>query len=309
MTKLKIGITAGDMCGIGPEIIQKVVNLPGIKRLAELYVIGPKYFVEKLKKVRSIAIDNLKAKNLTVGQVNPKAGKAAVEYVEKAIELCLKKELDAMVTAPINKEAVHAAGISFPGHTELLVDRTNTRKYAMAFYSKPLKIMLTTIHVSLRQVPGLLKKEKIIEKIQLANKFIKDLGIKKPRIAVAGLNPHAGEAGRFGQEEQEVIMPAVEEARQAGILVSGPFPGDTIFNRAVNGEFDLVLAHYHDQGLIPLKLLAFDSAVNVTVGLPIIRTSVDHGTAFDIAGKNMANPNSLREAIKLAVLLAKNKKK
>lgn len=308
MKRQKIGITVGDMCGIGPEIVQKVVHEKDVQTLADLVVIGPDFYVKKLpKNVEKIVVGDLKEKEVTLGKINPKAGKAAIDYVEKAIELCLKKELAAMVTAPINKEAIHAAGIKFPGHTELLIKRTKSQHGAMVFYSEKFSVILTTIHVALAEVPQKLNKEKVLEKIELANEFIKGLGKKQPKIAVCGLNPHAGEGGAFGREEIEIITPAIKESEKKGIKVSGPYPGDTIFKRALKGEFDIVVAHYHDQGLIPLKLVAFESAINVTAGLPIIRTSVDHGTAFDIAGKNTADPSNLREAIRLAVRLAENK--
>lgn len=309
MKRQKIGITVGDMCGIGPEIVQKVVQEKELQKIAEFSVIGPDFFVNKLREYANpIGAGELKEQEVTPGKLNPRAGKAALDFVDKAIDLCLKNELAAMVTAPINKEAIHLAGVDFPGHTELLVHRTGAKKYAMAFYSDKLNVILTTIHVALNEVPKLLTKEKIIEKIELADEFMKGLGKKQPKIAVCGLNPHAGEGGAFGQEEVKIITPAIQEAQKKGINASGPYPPDTIFPRAVKGEFDIVLAHYHDQGLIPLKLLAFDSAINVTVGLPIIRTSVDHGTAFDIVGQNKADPSSLRAAIKLAVRLANNKR-
>jgi len=244
---------------------------------------------------------------LKMGAVSSMCGKAAVAYLEKAIKLALDKKIDAITTAPINKEAIHKAGYKFKGHTEILAARTKTKNYAMMFVSDKLWIMLVTTHLPLREVSKALNKKKIVEVIKLANATLFKLREKKPKIGVAGLNPHAGEAGIFGKEEIKIIKPAVEEAKKLGIDVKGPISPDAIFYLANVGMFDMVIAMYHDQGLIPLKLLSFNRSVNVTVGLPIIRTSVDHGTGFDIAGKGWANPQSLIEAIKVAAHFAKTK--
>jgi 4-hydroxythreonine-4-phosphate dehydrogenase len=211
--------------------------------------------------------------------------------------------VDAIVTAPISKESLKMDGFKWPGHTEMLAELTNTKDFAMMFYSDKLKLILVTIHTALRNVPDLIKKEKVLQTIILAKKACEMMGIENPKIAVAGLNPHAGEAGIFGDEEIKEIIPAVNEARASGISASGPYPADTLFHKAYNGEFDIIVCMYHDQGLIPLKMMAFDKAVNVTIGLPIIRTSPDHGTAYDIAWKGIANPSSMIEAIKLAAKL------
>jgi 4-hydroxythreonine-4-phosphate dehydrogenase len=211
------------------------------------------------------------------------------------------------VTAPLNKEAIHLAGYSFPGHTEILAERTGTMAYAMLFVSEPLNVILTTIHCALSEVPRLMTAEKLESTIHLGAQAMRQLGVAAPRIAVAGLNPHAGEAGRFGNEETTVMLPVIRAFQGCGYSVEGPFPADTLFRDAVAGRYDLVVAQYHDQGLIPLKLLAFDSAVNVTVGTPVIRTSPDHGTAYAIAGKGIAKPESLIAAIRLAARLAETR--
>jgi 4-hydroxythreonine-4-phosphate dehydrogenase len=215
------------------------------------------------------------------------------------------KKIDAIVTGPINKEAIRLAGYNFPGHTEILAARTRTKKYAMMFVSDRLWLMLATTHVPLAQVSKKLDRKKLVGLIKLAHETLTRVRGRKPKIGVAGLNPHAGENGLFGSEEQKIIKPAVDEARRHGINVRGPISPDAIFNLANAGVFDIVIAMYHDQGLIPLKLLSFNRSVNVTVGLPFVRTSVDHGTGFDIAGKGMANPQSLIEAVKVAAHFAR----
>lgn len=330
MVKPVIGITMGDPAGIGPEICAKALTSSEIQVIANCVVIGDRKVLRQGLKVAKIAnieinpikkiseakflrgtIDVLDLKNvsprLKIGQVSKAAGKAAVEYIEKAVRLAMDGKIDAMVTAPINKEAMHKAGYKFQGHTEILAARTKAKKYAMMFVSDTLWIMLVTTHVPLKDVSKNLDKKKIVNAIKLAHETLYKLREKKPRIGVAGLNPHAGEAGIFGDEEIKIIAPAVAEAKKLGINVKGPISPDAIFYLANIGMFDIVVAMYHDQGLIPLKLLSFNKSVNVTVGLPIIRTSVDHGTGFDIAGKGWANPQSLLEAIKVATHFAKTK--
>ena len=205
-----------------------------------------------------------------------------------------------MVTAPISKEALKMAGMTWPGHTEMIAELTGTRDYAMMLVGGPLRVILVTIHTALRNVPDMIKQDTVLKTIRLARRACNMLGIKAPRIAVAGLNPHAGEAGMFGDEEIREIIPAIEAARLEGIEATGPFPPDTVFHKAYKGEVDIVVCMYHDQGLVPLKMIAFDTGVNVTVGLPIIRTSPDHGTAYDIAWSGKADPSSLIEAVRLA---------
>lgn len=321
----------GDPSGIGSEICAKALTSKETAAGAKGIVIGSikalrrgleiagidGIEINSIKKISEakftsgiidcIDVGHLDFNKLKIGQVSAAAGKASMEYLEKAVELAKKKEIAAIVTAPINKEAIHKAGYKFQGHTEFLAARTKSKNYGMMFVSDRLWVMLATIHIPLHQVSKKITKKRILKLIHLANDTLIRVRGKKPKIAVAGLNPHAGETGIFGKEEQRIIQPAVEAAKKEGIKVFGPFSPDSIFNLASNGMFDLVIAMYHDQGLIPLKLLAFNDAVNVTVGLPIIRTSVDHGTGFDIAGKGWANPQSLIKAIKVAVHFAKNR--
>lgn len=234
------------------------------------------------------------------GQIDPRAGQAAYDYVCAAIDDALAGRLRAIVTAPLNKASMHAAGIDYPGHTEILAERTQTTDFAMMLANDELRVLLVTIHQALAQVPAAITPSAEARAIKLAHIACRHMGIAAPRVAVAGLNPHAGEAGKFGREEIDVIIPAIESARAQGIDASGPWPGDTVFMRARQGEFDIVVAQYHDQGLIPVKYLGLDQGVNVTVGLPFVRTSVDHGTAFDIAGQGRADHASLVAAIDLA---------
>jgi 4-hydroxythreonine-4-phosphate dehydrogenase len=307
----KIAITIGDPAGIGPEVVLKALSKKEILNVCKPIIIGDKIVIEEAinklditintKEVELISTDFIKNIRFEKNRPNAKCGLASINYIKKAVELALKKEVDAIVTAPISKESWRMTGYNWPGHTELLAELTNTLDYAMMFYSDILKLILVTIHVALRDVPGLIKKERILKTILLAEKACEMMGIDRPRIAVAGLNPHAGESGIFGDEELQEIIPAVKEAQERGIPVTGPYPADSLFHRAYDGEFDIIVSMYHDQGLIPLKMIAFDRAVNVTVGLPIIRTSPDHGTAYDIAWKGIANPSSMIEAIKLAV--------
>lgn len=325
-----IGITMGDPAGIGPEICAKALTTQEIPMIAHCIVIGDKRAIRQGLKVAKIAnieinpikkvseakflrgtIDVLDLKNvsprLKIGQVTKAAGKASMEYLEKAIKLAKDGKIDGIVTAPINKEAIRKAGYKFQGHTEILAARTKAKNYAMMFVSDTLWIMLATTHVPLKDVSKNLDRRDIVRKIKLAHEVLYKLREKKPRIGVAGLNPHAGEAGIFGDEEIKIIKPAVDEARKLGINVKGPISPDAIFYLANIGMFDIVVSMYHDQGLIPLKLLSFNKSVNVTVGLPIVRTSVDHGTGFDIAGKGWAKPQSLIEAIKVAAHFARTK--
>lgn len=319
-----IGITMGDPAGIGPEICARALNNPEVQFVARSIVIGdkkamrqglkvakiPNVEINPVKKVSEarfqrntidvLDLNNVNVGKLKIGQVSRAAGKAAMEYLEKAIQLAMDGKIDGITTAPINKEAMHKAGYRFQGHTEILAKRTHAKNYAMMFVSDSLWVMLVTTHVPLKDVSKHLDKKGVLRTIKLAHETLYKLRDKKPRIGVAGLNPHAGEAGIFGDEDEKVIAPAVAEAKKLGINVKGPIAPDAIFYLANIGMFDIVVAMYHDQGLIPLKLLSFNKSVNVTVGLPIVRTSVDHGTGFDIAGKGWANPQSLIEAIKVA---------
>jgi 4-hydroxythreonine-4-phosphate dehydrogenase len=310
---VRIGITLGDAAGIGPEIILKAISEPEICDICSPLIIGDRLILEHTAQKVNLPISNeiLDLKQFTTlpepGKISQACGKAALAYVEKAVSLCLSKEIAAMVTAPIHKEAIHLAGSPYAGHTEMIAKLTETDEYAMMLVGGGLRVVLVTIHIGLATVSKTLSIEKIVKTIRLAYRATQELGIKNPKIAVAGFNPHSGEQGLFGNEEQTKIKPAIELAKQEHIPVFGPFPPDTVFHRAINGDFDIVVCMYHDQGLIPLKTLAFHSGVNVTVGLPIVRTSVDHGTAYDIADKGIANPLSMIEAIKLAVRLAINR--
>jgi len=331
MDKPIVAVTMGDASGIGPEIIVKAFLNPEIQNTVRVVVVGDARIMKSALKfakgspleinaikdpsearflrgtIDVLDLANLEPSKVKIGQICSPCGKAAVEYLEKAIKLAMNKEVDAIATAPINKEAIRKAGYRFDGHTEILAKRTKTKNYAMMFVSDPFWVMLVTTHLPLSKVSKAINKKKVLQTIKLANEFLYKIRGKKPKIGVAGLNPHAGEGGIFGNEEKKVIKPAVDEARKMGINVKGPISPDGIFYLANVGLFDIVIAMYHDQGLIPLKLLSFNRSVNVTVGLPIIRTSVDHGTGFDIAGKGWANPTSLVEAIKVAAHFAKSR--
>jgi 4-phospho-D-threonate 3-dehydrogenase / 4-phospho-D-erythronate 3-dehydrogenase len=320
----RIGITVGDPAGIGPEISLKAVADQRILRDCTPVLVGDARNLKSLAKHLAIpfnpdlttrgpglpdrisgaavySLDNL-AGEIEMGVESAETGRAAAEYIEVAARLCLSGELDAITTAPISKKALSLAGYPFPGHTELLADLAGCDDFAMAFVAPTLRVALLTIHVPLADVPSLVKKADLERLIRLVDRELRRYGLARPRIAVAAINPHAGESGLFGDEEAREMRPAIEACRAAGeIDVSGPYPGDTVFVRATRGEFDIVISCYHDQGLIPIKCLSFNEAVNVTLGLPFIRTSVDHGTAFDIAGKGIANPASMIAAISLAI--------
>lgn len=325
MTQAPLGLTMGDPAGIGPEIILKCFQA-GLSTSAVVY--GDAVWLEriairfnlKVKVARitepneSLAIGpgfvpvieacNAVPTTLALGEVSATAGMAAYQSLQRAIDDALAGKLHAIVTAPLNKHAIHLAGITFPGHTEILAHRCGNIPVAMMLVNAAIRVLLVTIHEPLAKVPALITAELETQAIGLAHRACHQLGISQPRIAVAGLNPHAGENGKFGDEEIRVIGPAIEAAKMRGINASGPWPGDTIFSRARNGEFDIVVAQYHDQGLIPVKYLGIDEGVNVTVGLPFIRTSVDHGTAFDIADRGIASPDSLSRAIEVACQLS-----
>jgi 4-hydroxythreonine-4-phosphate dehydrogenase len=250
-------------------------------------------------------LQNADPAEITPGRLSAAAGRAAVEYVFAACDLALAGAVDAVVTAPLNKEAMHLAGYRYPGHTELLAERTQAKRVSMLLVGPKLRVVHVSTHVSLAEAIRRVTTDRVREVLDLAYHSCQSLGIEHPRIAVAGLNPHAGEGGLFGAEEAAAIAPAIAAARQAGLDVSDPMPPDTVFLRAVKDEYDIVVAMYHDQGHIPMKLLAFDSGVNVSIGLPIIRTSVDHGTAFDIAGTGKASAESMVAAIDVAVQMAR----
>jgi 4-hydroxythreonine-4-phosphate dehydrogenase len=288
VSRPRIAVTAGDPAGIGPEITQRAVCDPRVLAVCEPVVYGPP-----------------DGAAFVPGVLSAEAGRAAYDGIVRAVDDARAGRVAAIATAPINKEAFRLAGLPWPGHTELLAHLTGSSSVAMMFYAEALRVVLATIHVPLAEVPRLLTRGELDRIVRLTARELPRFGYPTPKIAVAGLNPHAGEHGLMGRDEDEVHVPVIAACRADGLDVEGPFPADTVFVRAARGEFDAVVACYHDQGLVPVKLLAFGKAVNVTLGLPIIRTSVDHGTAFDIAGKGLADPGSLVEAILLAARLAR----
>ncbi len=320
----------GDAAGVGPEIIDKALAKKEFYKIARPIVIGDASVIEDALKVAKVKVDinsikdiseakyehgtievidlkNIRLSELKMGQVQAMAGKASVKYVEKAVEMALKNKIDAIVTAPLNKESMNLAGYDYAGHTEILAHLTKTKDYAMMLVAGQLRVIHVTTHVSMRDACELIKKERVLTTIRLTDEVTRKMGVETPKIAVSGFNPHAGESGLFGNEEIEEITPAIESAKKNNINVIGPMPPDTVFLRASRGEYDAVVAMYHDQGHIPVKMLGFESGINVTIGLPIIRTSVDHGTAYRRAGLRLGtgDPTSLEEAMKLAVQMAK----
>ncbi|MBL7214077.1 MAG: 4-hydroxythreonine-4-phosphate dehydrogenase PdxA [Phycisphaerae bacterium] len=329
--ELVIGITMGDAGGIGPEIVVKALADPAIRRLAKFIIFGLdeqleyaadqieinpfwlRHPHEKLSRdyPRQVVVADYDEYPVPAGIHAPNriAGEASMRFCTDAIDAALTGIIDAVVTAPISKTSWHMAGSPWPGHTEMLAAQCKSPRKVMMFVAGPLKLALATIHEGLFELRHKFTIGRVFEPIDLLNSALKDyFEIKKPRIAVAGLNPHAGEDGQFGDEEKRIISPAILLAQEVGIDAQGPYPADTLFYHAAQGHYDGVVAMYHDQGLIPIKMVAFDRAVNVTIGLPIIRTSPGHGTAFDIAGKGIANENCMKEAIRVAVQMAKAKK-
>jgi 4-hydroxythreonine-4-phosphate dehydrogenase len=280
-------VQAVDPAGIGPEIARKAADDARVRDACEPVLYGPPTTA-----------------SFKPGVLSADAGRAAYEVICDAVRDALAGSVAGVATAPVNKAAFARAGLPWKGHTDLLGNLTGAGQVAMMFWSEPLKVVLASVHVPLSDVASVITRTLIDNVIELAHRELPRFDIPSPRLAMAGLNPHAGEGGLMGNEEQRVLRPAVEAAQARGITIEGPLPADTVFVRAVRGEFDAVIANYHDQGLIPVKLLAFGRAVNVTLGLPIIRTSVDHGTAFDIAGKGIADPSSMIEAVLLAARLA-----
>jgi 4-hydroxythreonine-4-phosphate dehydrogenase len=283
----RIALTVGDPAGIGPELVEKAIRDPRVLGACEPVVYGPS-----------------PTAHFRPGVLSPEAGIAGYEALVRAVDDARVGRVGAIATAPINKEAWAMAGLPWRGHTDLLAHLTGAPRVAMMFYSRQLRVILATVHVALADVPRLLTLDHLAGLIRLTARELPRFGFAAPRLALAGLNPHAGEHGLIGTEDDLVLRPAVGACRADGIDVDGPFPADTLFVRAMRGEFDAVIACYHDQGLVPIKMVAFGQAVNVTLGLPIIRTSVDHGTAFDIAGQGVADPGSLIEAVLLAARLA-----
>jgi 4-hydroxythreonine-4-phosphate dehydrogenase len=293
MRRVRVGITVGDPAGIGPEIAEQARLDPRVEAVCEPVLFGP------------ASLDGIRP-----GEESAAGGRAAYDTLLRGVEAARRGEVDALATAPLSKRAFALAGLPWKGHTDLLAHLCGVEHVRMLFYAEArgdrqaLCVTLATVHVPLSEVPRLLTTAGVARTIRMTADWLASLGVAAPRVALAGLNPHAGEAGLLGTEEDTVLRPAVAAARAQGVDASGPFPADTVFVRATRGEFDAVVACYHDQGLIPVKLLAFGEAVNVTVGLPIIRTSVDHGTAFDIAGRGVADHGSLVSAIRLAARLA-----
>jgi 4-hydroxythreonine-4-phosphate dehydrogenase len=332
-----IGITIGDVAGVGPEVTAKVLAHKQAYEICKPLIIGDGKIMKKACEVTGVPLnihsiqqpseakfeygtldvldlDNIDMSRFEYGKVSAMSGKAAGDYIIKAVDLALAKQIDAIVTCPINKEALQAGGYKYDGHTEFLADLTHTKDYAMLLVNGTFRVAHVSTHCSLREACNRVKKPRVLTVIRLLHNTLRQLKIESPRIGVAGLNPHAGEHGLFGDEEIKEITPAIEEANKEGIQAVGPLPPDTIFTHLRGGAFDGVVAMYHDQGHIPSKVLGFVvdpktgewidmKGVNVTIGLPIIRVSVEHGTAYDKAGKGIANPNSLWEAIQVAVEL------
>ncbi len=308
----RIAVTIGDPAGIGPEVVVKALAAPDIAALADWVVVGTASVLRRAEEITGVRLtasirdEPSPLDGFAFGQLSAACGLAGLRYVEVATKMCLAKEVDAMVTAPLNKEAVALNGISFSGHTEYIAELCGTPDSRMLLVSDKLRVVHVSTHISLRDACNL-KPERIFRTIEIAAEVMPWIGYPEPRIAVCGLNPHAGEHGLFGREDEEIIRPAIAAARAKGINADGPHAGDTVFLRAVKGQYDLVVAMYHDQGHIPMKLLDFDRGVNVSIGLPIIRTSVDHGTAFDIAGKNIAESTSMQCALELGARMARNR--
>jgi 4-hydroxythreonine-4-phosphate dehydrogenase len=314
----RIVITLGDPAGIGPEVVLKALQEPALYEAADFTVCGDLAAIAVAERstgynlaalpVRLHRCNVLSPKHEVVcGQMRAEYGRAAMEAVREATQLCLRNEADAMVTAPLNKEAVVKNGIAFSGHTEYIAELCGTHESRMLLASDALAVVHVTTHVSLRRATEL-SQERIVRTVQMGHSAMQLLGNSAPHIAVCGLNPHAGEHGLFGEEDEQIIRPAVAACAAMGIRCEGPVAADTIFLRASQGSHDLVVAMYHDQGHIPMKLLAFDTTVNISLGLPIIRTSVDHGTAFDIAGQNRANPANMRAALRRAIQMAHHRR-
>ena len=325
-----LAITMGDAAGSGPEIVAKALAIPEINATCRCVTIGDAdtmraaleitgapgrvQVIEKLSDatfkdgtIEVIDLHNIQLDHLTRGKVDPMAGKAAFEYIKLATELALSGECDAIVTSAINKEALNKAGYHYDGHTQLLAELCGVPDVAMMLVSGQLRITHVTTHVSLLRAIELTTPERILTVIKLTDEAVRQMGIAGPRIAVAGLNPHAGESGLFGDEEIKHIIPTIEEAKRQGFNVTGPLPPDSVFFRTLQGQFDAAIAMYHDQGHIAIKMLGITEGVNVTLGLPIIRTSVDHGTVFGKAGKGTADPTSLVQAIELASVMCRNR--
>jgi 4-hydroxythreonine-4-phosphate dehydrogenase len=330
----RVAITMGDPCGVGPEIIVKALSSPApfeqllpvvigeVKALecalnelgapTNIHLLKGLENLENLSQPGVICVvnpSNLSTEDIAYGQPSPATCQAVIQYVEEAARLALSGQVDAVCTCPIHKANLQKCGFSFPGHTEFFQDLTQAKEVVMMLAGPRLRVSLVTIHHALVEVPEILTEELIYRTIHItAEALLRDFGLESVRLGVAGLNPHAGEQGRFGREEIELIQPVIRRFRKGPYQVAGPFSPDTLFHRAYEGEFDAVVAMYHDQGLIPIKLVHFHNAVNVTLGLPIIRTSVDHGTAYDLAGTGKAHSGSLEAALRLAAQMVRNRR-
>ncbi|MBY0587577.1 4-hydroxythreonine-4-phosphate dehydrogenase PdxA [bacterium] len=327
----RLAWTLGDVAGIGPELVARAWALPTVHDVCRPIVLGNPAILDRWIRLFHLPFELVEVsradladpslagsadrmvcynpssadvESLAMGQVHAAAGQAAFDYLVEGIELATSGVVDGIVTLPLHKEGLHLAGHHYPGHTEILAEMTGTREFGMMLYRRGLGVVHVTLHMSMKQSLAHIKTAAIVEKVQLLDNMMRRLGIARPRLAVAALNPHASDGGLFGNEEETIISPAVERARELGLDVAGPIPTDTLFVRAAAGEFDGVTAMYHDQGHIALKLLGWKEAVNITVGLPIVRVSVAHGTAYDIVGKGLADPTSLVEAVRVASLLA-----
>lgn len=315
-----IGITIGDINGIGPEVVLKAIYQNSWADDVQFVLLGPKEVIieqaaqlgllnpENSPKINILHVGQASLPAHSVawqpGQITTEASLIAGEAIRQAVSGCMAGELDAMVTAPICKEGFNKAGIPFPGHTEYLAELTGTERFGMMLMGGGLRVMLVTRHIPITAVPSALTQQNIIEAIELTGEALKLFGLPNAKIGVCGLNPHAGDGGVIGSEEQSLINPAIRVVRETGYTISDAVPADTIFYEALNGRYDAVVAMYHDQGLGPLKMIGFEEGINITLGLPIIRTSPDHGTAFSLAGQNRADPKSMRNAIALAIDLA-----
>ena len=313
--KSLIGITMGDPGGIGPEVILKALTSSEIRAAANYVVIGSEKVLSNISdraltdNISVLDLDNFTVNNAIIHKPLPESGKASVEYILKGLDLTLNGKMDALVTAPISKEAIKLAGFDYAGHTELLKEKTAVENVVMFMIGKGLRVAFVTTHLAVNEIAGSINQENVFSTIQITATGLKTFfGIDQPKIAVCGLNPHCGDGDRFGTEERDIIIPAIERAQKMGIDCHGPLSADTVFNKALNGEFDIVVVQFHDQGAIPIKMHAFDSGVNITLGIPVIRTSPTHGTAFDIAGKGIADPGSITEAIRTAVMMAETRK-
>lgn len=316
-SRVRLGITIGDPVGIGPEVIVKALKDPSLNLEADFFIIGDKWILDKYDiqnslssriSCRIVDLGNVNRRNFVFGKSKTDHGRASIEYLEQAIKMVYAAKLDCLVTGPISKQAINSAGFKWKGHSEYLAHSSRTKDFVMMLNNKYLRTSLVTTHLPLKDVARELSKDKIYRTIAITRKALKEwFGIRRPRIVVSGLNPHASDAGVIGCEENDKIIPAVAKARKNDRLIQGPLPADTAISKTIQGYFDCVICMYHDQALIPLKITEQKTGVNITLGLPFIRTSPLHGTAFDIAGQDRADPSSMKQAIRLALFCAKNK--